>query len=101
MALAAFALAAAYAEEEESEKSLETAKRLLGLHQTLMAAWQQFSVQAGIDQASAGKLLNLDCSVFDNFMLDLMSEVINENVQPPQRADILKEVENLQIWWVG
>jgi predicted XRE-type DNA-binding protein len=99
LALAAFALVVAYAEEEESEQSLDAVKRLLALHQTLLAAWQQFSIQAGIDQKSAQTLLGLDRSEFDSFMLGLMREVIVEDIPPPRQGDILKEVESLEGWW--
>lgn len=100
LALAAFALVVAYAEEEESEQSLDAVKRLLALHQTLLAAWRQFSIQAGVGQESAETLLTIDRSEFDSFMLDLMSEVIEEDLPPPRQADVLKEVNNLESWWL-
>jgi hypothetical protein len=99
VALAAFALAVAYAEDEESERSLQAAKKLLNLHQTLIEAWRQFSAEAGVDEASAVTLLDLDRTKFDHFMLNLINEVIEEDILPPQQKDVLREVERLNDLW--
>jgi hypothetical protein len=98
-ALAALALTAAYAEDDEADKSMDTARRVVTHHRALFEAWGRFCEQIGIDRAVGLAILNQDKSDFDVFLLDLLSEDTIGDIPDPEVELVECEVGKLMEAW--
>lgn len=100
-AMAALALLAAYGDDEQTEKSMVTARELVTLYRALNVAWQRFSESVGISGEIGMTLLHIDEEEFRDFLLTMLGQAISEEMPPPTEDRIQKEYLNLISAWNG
>lgn len=98
-ALAALAVATAYTDDDDAERSLKVAKNLVTHHRALLEAWGRFCERIGLGRDTGTALLNQLKDEFREFLLQLMNdETIGEIPAPAQEA-IDREIGTLMETW--
>lgn len=98
-ALAALAIATAYADDENADRSLKVAKSLVTHHRAILEAWGRFCERIGLGRDTGTALLDQTKDEFREFLLQVMNDETMGEIPAPASESIEREVSTLMETW--